>query len=137
MIQRWRCVYERIKFGDVAKLNSLDGFKKTDVNVMLMHSSDDTTVSYENNFQLYEDKLKDKSNLKFVPLTERGHDVIIDSQFEGMISNGRKELINKYGSKKNIPESEIQVFDQMVNKEENKINIELMDEIISFYDEQV
>ena len=137
MIQRWRCVYERIKFGDVAKLNSLDGFKKTDVNVMLMHSSDDTTVSYENNFQLYEDKLKDKSNLKFVPLTERGHDVIIDSQFEGMISNGRKELINKYGSKKNIPESEIQVFNQTVNKEENKINIELMDEIISFYDEQV
>ncbi|BCZ44620.1 hypothetical protein psyc5s11_06870 [Clostridium gelidum] len=72
-----------------------------------------------------------------MPLTERGHDVIIDSQFEGMISNGRKELINKYGSKKNIPESEIQFFDQMVNKEENKINIELMDEIISFYDEQV
>lgn len=130
-------LYEKIKFGDVSKLNSLDGLKKTDANVMLMHSSDDTTVSYKNNFQLYEDELREKSNLKFVPLTGLGHDVIIDSKFEYMIENNKKKLIDKYGSKKNIPKSEIEVFDQIINKQENKINTELMDEIITFYDKQV
>ena len=54
-----------------------------------------------------------------------------------MIENNKEELINKYGSKKNFPESEIQVFDQQVNNEEDKINTGLMDEIIGFYDEQV
>lgn len=130
-------LYERFKFGDVAKLTSLEGLKKTDANVMLMHSSDDTTVSYNNNFQLYEDNLKDKSNLRFISLNGLGHDVIIDTNFQKMINYDRKQLIGEYGSKKKIPEKEIEVFNQKVNSEENKINNQLMDEIVQFYDSQL
>ena len=130
-------LYERVKFGDIAKLTSLDGLERTNANVLLMHSSDDPVISYKNNFQLYEDNLKDKSNIKFVSLNNLGHDVMVDANYENMLDGDRKQLFNKYGSEDNIPKKEKEVFNQKVNKAENKINTQLMDEVVEFYDSQL
>lgn len=130
-------LYERVKFGDVAKLTSLDGLEKTNANVLLMHSSDDPVISYKNNFQLYEDNLKDKSNIKFVSLNNLGHDVMVDTNFQNTFEKDRKVLFDKYGSESNTPKNEIEVFNKKINAAENKINTQLMDEVVEFYDSQL
>ena len=56
-------LYEKIKFGEYAKCNALDGFAATDAKVMVVHSQDDGVVPKSIGYDEYYEKYKGKMEI--------------------------------------------------------------------------
>lgn len=70
-------LYERFLYQDRAKFTGISGLSKTEANVMLIHSDDDQTVSYGDNFGKYQQAFGDNPRFTFLPLTQRGHNLML------------------------------------------------------------
>ena len=55
-------------------------FEATQTKVMVLHSSDDTTVPMEYGYDIWYEKYKDDSRFTFVPFTDKGHSAIMQSE---------------------------------------------------------
>ncbi|MDO5016587.1 MAG: alpha/beta fold hydrolase [Eubacteriales bacterium] len=82
-------LYEQIKYGEYASLTAMDGFEASQAAVMIVHSTDDTTVPPSYGYDQYYEKYKDDPRFIFTSLQDRGHDVMYDSR------NTYKEEFNK------------------------------------------
>ena len=68
---------ERLFFGKVASLTSVEGLRKAGCPARLYHSSDDAIVSYEESFVQVREALKDQENISFVGLEGRNHNLYL------------------------------------------------------------
>ena len=64
---------ELAKFGKYASASCLDGFAASDAEVMIIHSSDDDTVSFDRHFGLFHERYQDDPRFSFVQYEDRGH----------------------------------------------------------------
>lgn len=117
-------LYEKILFGSKSGLNGIDGFKNTDANVMIVHSVDDTVVSYEN-FITYYDEFKDNSRFKFLTLENNGHNAVLDNTARLRIDEIRKELDTNPNNTELIEEEKKLILE---------FNEDTMNQILDFYD---
>jgi len=65
---------ERIKFGAYAGYNCMDGLNNSDAGAMIIHSTDDEMVSFDNQYQRFYKEFKNNSRIKFVKYGDRGYD---------------------------------------------------------------
>lgn len=72
--------YESITFGEYASNTASKAFEATQAKVMVLHSSDDTTVPMEYGYDIWYEKYKDDSRFVFVPFTDKGHNAILQSE---------------------------------------------------------
>ncbi len=72
--------YESITFGEYASNTASKGFASTQTKVMVLHSSDDTTVPMEYGYDIWYEKYKDDSRFTFIPFTNKGHSAIMQSE---------------------------------------------------------
>lgn len=75
--------YEQLKFGEYAKNTAMDGFEKSQANVMVLHSSDDSVVPQKYGYDVYYAKYKDEARFEFVHFADKGHNELYFSE-EGM-----------------------------------------------------
>lgn len=75
-------LYEQIKFGKSASLSVLDGIGATDAPVMIIHSSDDSTVPAEIGYDKYYESYKDDPRVTFLHYEDRGHNYLYYSNGE-------------------------------------------------------
>ena len=76
-------LYEKIKFGEYAKCNALDGFAATDAKVMVVHSQDDGVVPKSIGYDEYYEKYSGDNRFEFLGFTDKGHNAIMnDSTYE-------------------------------------------------------
>lgn len=84
--------YERLLFGKYAKATAMDGFKKTDARIMIIHSSDDETVPIKYGYDEYYSEYKDSDRFVFELFNEKGHmsdlnDVELKEKFVAFYNN--------------------------------------------------
>ncbi len=72
--------YEGITFGEYASNTASKAFEAAQAKVMVLHSSDDTTVPMEYGYDIWYEKYKDNSRFTFVPFTDKGHSAIMQSE---------------------------------------------------------
>jgi hypothetical protein len=131
-------VLERIKFGHYASYNCIDGFEASNAGVMIVHSSDDNMISFEDQFTMFLDQYRDNLRFDFVQYEDRGHDYIyytdasrrykdeLNTQFKDYVDTLDTELTAEI--KREYMEGNLNkaiLFD---------LDTELMDRIVSFYD---
>ncbi len=86
--------YEYLLFGYKAKNTGISGLSNTGAQVLIVHSSDDEIVNYEDNFKAYEKAFKDKPNFEFLSVKEHGHNVLIEPSANIRIEEIQKEKAN-------------------------------------------
>ena len=72
--------HESITFGEYAANTASKAFAATQTKVMVLHSSDDTTVPMEYGYDIWYEKYKDDPRFTFVPFTDKGHSTIMQSE---------------------------------------------------------
>ena len=130
-------VYEWLKFGDVSKLTALDGFKKTNAKVLLIHGDKDKTVSYTNNFKKYMSILGDDNDFTFERADNYGHQIAFSKEYNKKVSAYKKEAISVYGDINSIPEEAQQELIDTIKSLPDKLNNERMEGIVQFYNEVI
>ncbi len=69
---------ERLKFGEYASSNCVDGFNASNAGVMIIHSADDEVVSFEKNYLLFEELFQNDPRFVFVRYEDRGHNGVFE-----------------------------------------------------------
>lgn len=64
---------EKIKFGAYADYTALSGFANSTARVMILHSTDDTTVSPSYGYDLFYEAYGNSDRFTFIEFTDRGH----------------------------------------------------------------
>lgn len=88
--------YEHMKFGKYATNTSMNGFKKSNANIMVIHSEDDDTVQKKYGYDIYYEKYKDSSSFKFISYSDRGHNQVYYSDTAISYVDGLNADIKKY-----------------------------------------
>ena len=73
-------IYESITFGEYASNTASKAFEASQAKVMVLHSSDDTTVPMEYGYDIWYEKYKDDPQFTFIPFTDKGHSSIMQSE---------------------------------------------------------
>lgn len=118
----------------MASLTALDGLKKTNANVMLIHSKDDDAILYKDNFKVYEDNLKGKETMTFITIDNHGHNAMDSIEYTQKTKSKKEELVSKYGSVKKAPEDAVAVYNELQHKADGKLDKDLMNKVVEFYD---
>lgn len=66
-------VYEYLKFGSYSTSTAMDGFRKSNAALFVIHSQDDTTVPQKYGYDIYREAYEDSERFTFVHYTDRGH----------------------------------------------------------------
>lgn len=116
-------IYEKILFASNANLTGINGLKNTNANVMIVHSVDDTVVSYDNFIEYY-NAFKDNKRFKFISLNDNGHNAVLENTARLRIQKIEDELeINPNNT-------------QLIEEEKRLIlefNKDTMNQIVDFY----
>ncbi|MFI3231516.1 MAG: alpha/beta fold hydrolase [bacterium] len=84
-------VYQTLIFGKNTRITGIRGLKKTDAKVLLIHSTDDNSVGFEDHFLKYHKAFKNDDRFKFITYVNAGHRLTINSKSVEKI----KEIIDK------------------------------------------
>lgn len=134
-------LYERIKLGKYASYNCIDGFENSDAGAMIIHSTADEMISQEMSFDVFKDIYGNNPRFTFVEYENRGHDFIYYSN----VSREYKDEFNgKFDQYLDTLEEEltVKIKESFLNQNLDKkllfdLDIELMNNIIEFYDSYV
>ena len=75
---------ETLEFGEYASYSCMDGFAASNAGVMIIHSTDDDVVSFENHYMRYYEKYQNDPRFIFVRYEDKGHNDLFDSNPELM-----------------------------------------------------
>lgn len=117
-------IYEKILFGSKASLTGINGLNNTNANVLIVHSSDDTVVNYEN-FVSYYNEFKDNKRFQFLPLKDNGHNAVLDNEARLRIKTIQEELEINPDNTELIEEEKRLIL---------KFNEDTMGKIVNFFD---
>jgi dipeptidyl aminopeptidase/acylaminoacyl peptidase len=131
--------YERVKFGKkVTKISTIDGLKKTDAQIMIVHSKDDKVVPTDYGYDKFYEEFKDNERFTFVLYEDRGHNHPYYSkqawEYQKNLNKSYHEYLKKY-KKKNNKKSRLDYMKNHLDKKKcYEPDGELMDRIIKMYD---
>ena len=134
-------LYERVKFGDYAGYSSLDGLDKSSALVMVLHSTDDETISSEKGFDIFYERYADDPRFDFVQYQDRGHDMLWYAESARTYRDEFNEEFAKYIEQldeKFTPEIRADYIEQNVDKSQLfQLDPELMSRILNLYNRAV
>ena len=131
-------VFERMKFGNYAAYNCIKGFEKSDAGGMFIHSRDDSQNSYEKQFERFSHTFQDDPRFVFISFEDREHNYVYYSDasrdYQNEFNKGFTEHINALDT-----ELTNEIYSAYIDENFDKtkffdLDIELLDEIVSFYD---
>ena len=74
-------LYENVKFGEeYTDITAVDGMKNTDAQLLIVHSTDDTTVLYEYGYGTFYGEFSDLERFEFISYSDMGHTDILYSE---------------------------------------------------------
>ena len=131
--------YEKDTFGDIYSHTAIESFEKTKAKVFIIHSGDDLTVPISTGYSLYYEKFKDNPRFKFRLFEDRGHGTVYYSK-QGV--EYTKDFYKKWNELlKTNPSEEVKInfINENINRDiwNDRINTELFDEIIDFYNKAI
>lgn len=128
-------LYERIKFGDYASLTACEGFENSGARVMIIHSTDDTTVLAKNGYDIFYENHSSDERFVFLEFEDRGHSYILNSDEQRQyVKEFNKEFYEVFGIE---PDSETKTAYMKENvdfERYSQLDSELMADIIDFFD---
>ena len=71
--------YERMKYGDFSSCGAIDGIEASNAKIMIIHSSDDTTVPMSLGYSLYYERYADNPRFEFILRDGAGHSYPLSS----------------------------------------------------------
>lgn len=72
--------YEYLKFGKYSRYSSIDGYSNESTKVIIVHSEDDSTISYASSYERYYQEYKDDSRFTFISFKDHGHNYPLGSK---------------------------------------------------------
>lgn len=140
-------LHERIKYGDYASSNAMDGFQATEAAVMIVHSVNDDVVPTEYGYDIYYEKYKDDPRFSFICLEDRDHNYIYDdmtyiNEFNEKFDKWLETLDYDYHAKENREKFATDKADYIHNNLDrdrwcNMLDQELFECFANFYDENL
>ena len=134
-------LYERFKFGKLASYNCINGFENTEAGVMIIHSADDEMISQEKGFNVFYDQYKNNPRFSFVKYENRGHDYVFYSErsrdYQDEFNRNFAEYVNSLDEELTIELKASYLNDHLDKKQLFDLDIELMNSIVKFYDNNV
>ncbi|MGI6337063.1 MAG: alpha/beta hydrolase family protein [Eubacteriales bacterium] len=142
-------IHEWMNYGKYAANTAMDGFEASEAAVMVVHSSDDRVVPIGYGYELYYDRYKDDPRFTFVLFEDKGHDDLFidrDNTYKAEFNSGfdqwLKTLAYDYEAEEN---KERFIADKAgyINthldraKWSNRLDVELFERFLSFYDENM
>lgn len=71
-------LYERIRYGELAEINGIDGLQATDAKVLIIHSQDDAVIQFDSNYMIYQEAFQGDERFTFASYTDAGHKLTIN-----------------------------------------------------------
>lgn len=140
-------LHERIKYGDYASSNAMDGFQATEAAIMIVHSVNDDVVPTEYGYDIYYEKYKDDPRFSFICLEDRDHNYIYDdmtyiNEFNEKFDKWLETLDYDYHAKENREKFATDKADYIHNNLDrdrwcNMLDQELFECFANFYDENL
>lgn len=73
LLTPYAMLYERLKFGSFARCTAVDGFERSDADVMIIQSADDATVPVELGYDRFYERFNDNDRFRFKLYEAKGH----------------------------------------------------------------
>ena len=140
-------LHERIKYGDYAANTAMDGFLKSEADVLIVHSADDDIVPIEYGFDIYYEKYKDDPRFSFIRFEDKGHNYVYNdmtyiNEFNAEFDKWIETLDYDYNAKENqerFSEDKAEYIHSNLDRDKwcDMLNSELFESFVSFYDEHL
>ena len=137
-------LHEKIRYGKYASNTAMDGFAKSNAAIKIVHSFDDEVVPVEYGYDIYYEKYRDDSRFSFVPLENKGHNYFNDdtyrNEFNAKFDEWLKTLdYNTEENRERFLEDKANYIYQNLDREKwcNSLDLELFEDFLDFYDEQI
>ena len=137
-------LYERIKYGEYAKCNALDGLASTDARVMVVQSQNDEVVPISIGYEKYFEKYNGDDRFKFVEYTDKGHNHIFnDTTYLDEFNKDFEEWLetldydyNLQENKDRFIEDKAEFIHENLDREKwtHSLDEELFGQFLAFYD---
>ena len=138
-------LHDYIKFGKYSTITAEDGFNNTDARIMIVHSTDDKVVPAEIGYNIYYRNHKDDPRFSFICYEDKGHRYFHEvtpyvKETDEAYQQWLETLDYDYNDKANAERLEkdrekyYQVNVDVKKYWENRLNRELMDKLLEFYD---
>ena len=137
-------LWEKVKFGKYAGYTGMDGFAASNALVMVVHSTDDTTVPIEYGYDIYHEAYADSPRFQFVRFDDRNHNHIARSDrylaYLNDVNAQYADARKQYGAASMTTEEQAQFradwlsenYDR--NEYINGINTELYQQMLALFD---
>ncbi len=140
-------IYERIKYGEYAINDAIDGFTKSDAHVMVVHSKDDGVIPPKYGYDIYFSRYKDDPRFVFLLFDDKGHnDIYCDKtyrdEFNAEFDRWLPTLDYDYKAEENTDrfiKDKADYIHEHLDREKwcNRLNMTMMDDFLSFYNENL
>ena len=140
-------LYDRLKFGKYAKYGAFDGLSASNTAVMVIHSADDDTVPIEYGYDKIYEQYADDPRFEFVRFDDRGHNnVFVDKDKLAALNDDFRDWINSQGYDPEAAENRerylsdrTEYYKTVLDREKwnDRLNFELLDSIIEFYEKHL
>lgn len=139
-------LYERIKYGGYASNTAMDGFSKSDADVMVVHCLDDEVVPAEYGYDIYYKKYKDDPRFRFLLFENGGHNYFNDdayrNAFNAEFDKWFETLDYDYSASENrerFSEDKADYISKNLDREKwcHSLDLELFHTFIDFYDQNI
>lgn len=140
-------LHERIKYGNYASNTAMDGFAATEAAVMIVHSVDDNVVPIAYGYDTYYEKYKDDPRFSFIRFEDKGHNYVYNdmtyiNEFNAGFDKWLETLDYDYNAAENNERFAADKADYIHNHLDrekwcNTLNLELFENFVSFYDENL
>lgn len=134
-------LYERIKFGkEFTAVSALDGLKKTDAGIMVVHSKDDTTVPTKYGYDKFYEVFGNSDRFEFVLYADKGHDYLFYSEaawaYREQLNADYKAYVEDNGREYSAETKEEFMNGYLDKKQCFEPDPVLMEQILNMFDEQ-
>lgn len=140
-------IWERIKFGKYAVNTAMDGFENSNTSVLIVHSTDDTTVPKEYGYDIYHTAYENDPRFRFILFGNKGHDSIFYSddycEYWKDLVQRFSEYQSEYLTADLTDEGKAELRKNWLNdnfdrsKYVNALDSDLLSQIVEFYLEQI
>lgn len=131
-------IIDRKKYGDYASMSIVDSLSESKVPAMFLHSKDDSTIPFEDSFEIYYEAFGKDSNYLFETCENRGHNYVVNSDIAREYRNQYEVEYSEYRKNQENMTYEMKVAYDKANfdkKTANHLDEDLMAKMIKFCDE--
>ena len=121
-------IYERMEFHNNIKLSSIRGFKKSNCNVLIIHSKDDETIDMDYGYNKYLKEFSDDPRFNFILYENRGHGFIF-------LNDEARNMVNTFEEKLKGNKDKEEVIKEYFDKDLyiNGLDIDMFNQILEMF----